>query len=120
MKRVRILKDKKEEERGFYEYRIILDDYDVIGIYEEAAAQQLFISQGMIDPLCEILQSMKVSSMTKGKKNGKSRRMGNQEERQYQVFEYRCPHCGLSYKEANSVKKHPDFQVCPRCGKRPK
>ncbi len=46
--------------------------------------------------------------------------MGYPEEPEYRVFEYHCPQCGESYEEANSVKKHPDFQVCPRCGKKPK
>lgn len=39
------------------------------------------------------------------------------EEPEYQVFEYDCPHCGHHYEEANSVKKHPDHQTCPKCGK---
>lgn len=41
--------------------------------------------------------------------------MGYPEEPAYQVFEYECPKCGYKYTEANSVKKHPDHQVCPRC-----
>ena len=42
--------------------------------------------------------------------------MSNPEEPRYKVFDYQCPHCGKEYKEANSVKKHPDHQVCPKCG----
>jgi len=38
------------------------------------------------------------------------------EEPQYQVFEYRCPKCGETYEEANSVKRHPDHRVCLKCG----
>jgi predicted RNA-binding Zn-ribbon protein involved in translation (DUF1610 family) len=43
--------------------------------------------------------------------------MGNREEPAYQVFDYICPHCGAQYREANSVRKHPDYQICPVCGK---
>ena len=44
--------------------------------------------------------------------------MGNQEEPEYQMYHYHCPHCGHNYGEAGSVRKHPDFQTCPHCGKR--
>jgi len=43
--------------------------------------------------------------------------MGMTEEPDYQVFEYECQKCGHIYKEANSVKKHPDHQECPECEK---
>lgn len=43
--------------------------------------------------------------------------MCNPEEPEYRVFEYTCPHCGHHYREANSVKKHPDHRKCPKCGK---
>ncbi|KKL66613.1 hypothetical protein LCGC14_2143180 [marine sediment metagenome] len=43
-----------------------------------------------------------------------------QQEPQYQVFGYECPYCEFKYEEANSVKKHPDWQICPRCGNSPK
>ena len=43
--------------------------------------------------------------------------MGNRQEPAYQVFDYTCPHCGAEYREANSIRKHPDHQVCPKCGK---
>jgi len=39
------------------------------------------------------------------------------EEPEYQVFDYECPHCGHRYRHANSVRLHPDHQVCPECGK---
>ena len=39
------------------------------------------------------------------------------EEPEYRVFDYVCPQCGHHYDEYNSVKKHPDHQVCPACGK---
>jgi len=44
--------------------------------------------------------------------------MGMPEEPEYQVFDYACPHCGGAWKEANSVRRHAEFQVCPHCGKR--
>ena len=43
--------------------------------------------------------------------------MGNPEEPEYRVFDYVCPHCDEHYREANSVRHHPDLQVCPACGK---
>lgn len=44
--------------------------------------------------------------------------MGYPEEPQYQLFEYRCPHCRHVYKEAGLVRSHPDYQTCPSCGKK--
>lgn len=39
------------------------------------------------------------------------------EEPAYRVFDYECPHCGAKYRHANSVRLHPDHQICPECGK---
>jgi len=41
--------------------------------------------------------------------------MGFPEEPEYQVFEYTCRQCGRFYREANSIYRHPDHQVCPHC-----
>lgn len=39
-----------------------------------------------------------------------------EQEPEYRPFEYSCPDCGHKYIEHGSVKKHPDHQVCPKCG----
>jgi len=43
--------------------------------------------------------------------------MGYPQEPQYKMFEYVCPNCGAKFKQASSVRLHPNYQDCPECAK---